>query len=105
MIYKEALDQLIQSNVIIGNQYMIGSHGDENVFLFYKIGDITISTINELNAIKNDNSKYSNEDALKNMGLIEQNNLEVMLTFYCDSMIPILMTLTKYLDYLKYSTC
>jgi len=103
MTYNVALKELDKSGVVIGNPLTTTSCGEGFGFISYELIYIVISPISELKDVKFEMLKrLSNEDALKSLKLIDNDNLEVILTFWNDQIPPKAMTLTEYLDHLKY---
>jgi len=109
MNYEQAKEQRNKSTLKIGtSNYTILSNNigfeiGSRVHIPYILKDITISTVEKLDYVQFEKSKgLTDEDALKSLGLIDNEDLETMLTFKNDAVEGLkVMTLTPYLYYLE----
>jgi len=107
MTYEQAKKELDKSNVKLNSSsYTIQTNNSNQnngmiITTSYLLIDITITPKNKLKEIKLLKTKLLNDGALKYLGLFDNSDLEVMLTFYYDQKPPIIRTLAEYLAYLR----
>jgi hypothetical protein len=109
MTYDEALQQLIENNVKIGiSPYPIQTNNEgygagARVLTPFMLINITIAPENKIGEVMGEISKHSsNEEALKRLGLFNNSDLEIKLTFHYDGFPQQELTMKKYLNYRKF---
>lgn len=106
MNYAEAKYQLDKSNIEVDvSSYTTITNDNYNnggiASTSYLLIDITISNKEKLDDIKLLKQRLLNEGALKHLGIFDNEDLDIFLTFYYDGKAHELKTLVEYLAFLR----